>query len=310
LVTATDGVEFFEEAQRPKEPPFGLRGLGRLGHRLFPSFARKLTDEQRNELRKELVFCGIDLTPEEYVSATYFLGILTTLFIPPVLAPIVAFMYPDTLVLVLGAVAAGPLMGTMVFRTMRDYPHETLTDYAVGVEAELPNTLRGLALEQTMNIPLKVSLKNLAKEGTGAMSQEAEKILADISRGSSVKDSLARSSERVRSEIYRRAMNQLIAGLERGTPLKDILWSLAKEVDVKANIAMQEYEGKLQALSATYITTAAVVPGITGTIFMIAGPSFMGKEKTIPLTAAVFCFIFPVLNQLMLNSMKEGRPSV
>lgn len=109
---------------------------------------------------------------------------------------------------------------------------------------ELPTTLEFLALCLSAGEGFFDTLRRVAAVGTGELTGEFHRVVLAVNTGSPLADALAEMSARLDSPAVARAIDQVIAALERGAPLAGVLQSQAADAREDAKRILIEQAGR------------------------------------------------------------------
>ncbi len=109
---------------------------------------------------------------------------------------------------------------------------------------ELPTTLEFLGLCLAAGESLLDTLRRVASLGSGELTGEFGRVVLAVSTGSSLADALIDMSTRLQSPPVGRAVDQIVAALERGAPLAGVLQSQASDAREEAKRVLIEQAGR------------------------------------------------------------------
>lgn len=112
------------------------------------------------------------------------------------------------------------------------------------IEDELPTLLDFLALCLSAGEGLPDALRRTAAIGTGALAQELRRALRDSATGMSLVDALGALAARTGIPAVTRAIDQLIAAVERGAPLSAVLRDQASDARDEYRRSLLEASGR------------------------------------------------------------------
>ncbi len=112
------------------------------------------------------------------------------------------------------------------------------------IEDELPTVLDFLALCLSAGEGLAEALRRTSSIGTGALAGELRRAVRDTGTGTPLVDALSSLSERVGVPAVSRAVDQLVAAVERGAPLAAVLRDQAADARDEHRRALLEASGK------------------------------------------------------------------
>ena len=139
------------------------------------------------------------------------------------------------------------------------------------VSSELPGVLDlvGLCVSTGMSVP--AALERIASSGVGELAEECRVIVAEIALGVSVADALHASDSRVSHDGWSRLIEHLVTARQHGTPLTEIIRSLADDEQHAAGRRLLESASAKETLMMFPLVFAilpvtvvmAVFPGLT-----------------------------------------------
>ena len=139
------------------------------------------------------------------------------------------------------------------------------------ISDELPGVLDliGLCVSAGMSVP--TALERIASSGVGDLSDECRVIVAEIGLGISVSDALHSSDVRVAHPGWSRLIDHLMTARQYGTPLTEIIRSLAEDEQQAAGRRLLESASAKETLMMFPLVFAilpvtvvmAVFPGLT-----------------------------------------------
>lgn len=112
------------------------------------------------------------------------------------------------------------------------------------VQEELPTVLEFLALCLSAGEGILDSLRRVAAVGGGELTRELRTAVVAVDTGAAVAESLIELSRRVDLAALSRAVDQLVAALDRGAPLADVLHAQAQDAREDAKRVLIEEAGR------------------------------------------------------------------
>lgn len=112
------------------------------------------------------------------------------------------------------------------------------------IHDELPTVLEFLSLCLAAGEPLLDSLRRVGAVGAGELVAELRAAVIEVGTGSSLAAALDAVSRRLRMPVVTRAIEQLVAAIERGAPLAAVLQAQAIDAREDAKRALIERAGK------------------------------------------------------------------
>ncbi|WP_203135465.1 type II secretion system F family protein [Microbacterium sp. JZ31] len=115
---------------------------------------------------------------------------------------------------------------------------------AARIADELPTVLEFLALCLAAGEGILDSLRRVGTVGSGELTAEVRAVVLEVSTGSSLPDALTSMSRRVQVSALSRAVEHLVAALDRGAPLAQALQAQATDAREDAKRALIETAGR------------------------------------------------------------------
>lgn len=112
------------------------------------------------------------------------------------------------------------------------------------IEEELPTVLEFLALCLSAGEGILDSLRRVGAVGAGELTTELRGVVLEVGTGSSLGDALARFGRRLDIAALSRCVDQLVAAIERGAPLAQVLHAQALDAREDAKRSLIEQAGK------------------------------------------------------------------
>jgi tight adherence protein C len=116
------------------------------------------------------------------------------------------------------------------------------------LQEELPPVLEFLGLCLAAGEGLLDALRRVGSIGSGELSRELAGVVLEAGTGSSLGESLAGLSRRLELPAFSRAVDQLVAALERGAPLVQVLQAQAHDAREAARHELIERAGRSEIL--------------------------------------------------------------
>lgn len=116
------------------------------------------------------------------------------------------------------------------------------------IQDELPTLLEFLALCLSAGEGLRDSLRRVGDVGSGELTAELRTVVLEVGTGSSLAASLARLSAALELAPLTRAVDHLIAAMDRGAPLAAVLHAQAQDARDEAKRALLEQAGRKEIL--------------------------------------------------------------
>lgn len=112
------------------------------------------------------------------------------------------------------------------------------------IQEELPTVLEFLALCLSAGEGILDSLRRVSSVGAGELTAEVRGVVLAVGTGSSLPDALTRLSRRLEIPAVSRSIDQLVAAIDRGAPLAQVLHSQALDAREDAKRQLIERAGR------------------------------------------------------------------
>lgn len=114
----------------------------------------------------------------------------------------------------------------------------------VRLQEELPAVLEFMSLCLAAGEGLLDALRRVCAVGAGELSSELRRCVLEVDTGSSLGDALTRLARRIDLPSLSRGLDQLVASIERGTPLARVLQAQADDAREEAKRVLIERAGR------------------------------------------------------------------
>lgn len=112
------------------------------------------------------------------------------------------------------------------------------------IEEELPTVLEFVALCLSAGEGILDSLRRVSDVGAGELTGELRGVVVAVGTGSSLPESLTALSDRLQIPALTRSVDQLVAAIDRGAPLAQVLHSQALDAREDAKRSLIEQAGR------------------------------------------------------------------
>jgi tight adherence protein C len=163
------------------------------------------------------------------------------------------------------ALAAAPVVGTLAGPLLRDR-----LLIAARIESELPTVLEFLSLSLSAGEGIRDGLRRVARVGSGSLAELIQRVVDESAVGVPLAVALTGLADELRIPALTRALTHVVAALDRGSPLAEVLRVQAADAREHARRSLMEAAGKKEIgmmvplvfliLPATVVI--AVFPGI------------------------------------------------
>ncbi|WP_375399992.1 type II secretion system F family protein [uncultured Amnibacterium sp.] len=112
------------------------------------------------------------------------------------------------------------------------------------IESELPTVLEFLALSVSAGESIHDALRRVAGVASGALAEEFRRVTAEVAVGVPLAVALARVADELRIPALTRSLAHIVAALDRGTPLAELLRAQAGDARDEARRGLIEAAGR------------------------------------------------------------------
>jgi tight adherence protein C len=112
------------------------------------------------------------------------------------------------------------------------------------IAAELPTVLEFLTLSLSAGESILDALRRVTRTGTGELAREFGRVVAEVNTGTPLPTALSRCAATIALPALTRIVDQLVAALERGTPLAEVLLAQAQDSRDDAKRRLLEAAGR------------------------------------------------------------------
>ncbi|MFA6213982.1 MAG: type II secretion system F family protein [Candidatus Micrarchaeia archaeon] len=187
------------------------------------------------------------------------------------------------------------------------YPRWLVRKKVASIDKNLLFAARHLRIQTTAGTPLFDSIVS-ASHGYGEISEEFEKIVANVQVGTSLADALEDSAVRNPSYYYNRILWQMSNAVKSGTDVGPVLSEIVEFLSDEQRIEMRNYGAQLNTLAIMYLMACIIVPTIS-LIFLMVISSFVD----VPITNTFLLFILAGLvfvQYIFIGVIESRRPNV
>ena len=143
------------------------------------------------------------------------------------------------------AVVAAPMVGAGIGLAASDHLlTRAARRRAARIESELPTVLEFLALSLAAGEGVHDAIARIARVGSGVLADELGAVVAQTAVGVPLGAALARLGDELAIPALTRCLGHMVAALERGSPLAELLRVQAADAREEARRAMLESAGK------------------------------------------------------------------
>ncbi len=178
------------------------------------------------------------------------------------------------------------------------------------IETHLLTTLRVFTIQINSGASLFNVMVNISSEKYGIISEEFKEMVDEINAGKPEVEVLERFASENPSIFFRRALWQIVNGLNAGSDISKVLNEIIYTLSEEQMDQINNYGTQLNPLAMFYMMVVVIVPAL-GLSFLIIMASLLGLGET--LVKAIFAglYVFVVFFQVMfMGIVKAKRPNL
>jgi len=270
---------------------------------LFLNFGIKQVKTRKN-FGSHFLQADIPVKPERYMAIAMASLILNFVFISVLL--LIVF-------LIAHAVWYYPLiisfiLSIFMYFQQLSYPVLIVKKKIRNIETNLLPALRAMTVQLTAGVTFYSALKNIARGSYGVISDEFQKAISAMESGTPAIEALERVSRDNPSIFFRRAIWQIVTGMQVGADISNVLKEIVKSLIQEQLTEIQAYGGKLSPLSMFYMVIAIIFPALSVTFILILSTFVQALGDNYKYVLFGVLGLGLLLQILFLGIIKSGRP--
>lgn len=269
----------------------------------FIGFGRKFATKQKN-FSQYFTQADIPIKPEKYVAVC-------------VTSAIINFLILNIFTIILAILGKSqwwyvPIAAVVIvffmFMQQIAYPKLIVSKKVRNIETNLLPALRAMTVQLTAGVTFFNALKNIAKSNYGVISDEFQKAINSMESGTPAIEALERVSRDNPSLFFRRAIWQIITGMQVGADISGVLREIVKSLIQEQVTEIQTYGGKLSPLSMFYMVIAIIFPALAITFILVLSTFVQVLGENYKMILFVVMGIVVLMQIMFLGMIKSGRP--
>lgn len=260
-------------------------------------------------VKYDLLNAGIGISAEKYLTAAFLsaaiYGLLSSGFIFMLFYLRDSSLNPENYP---AALIVGAVLFAIFFFLHIIYLGLMAKKRASGVEEGLLFALKSMLIQVSSGVGLFDSMSNVGKSNYGAISEELEGVVKDISAGESQEKALEKLAISTKSDHLRQVSWQLITAMRSGVSAEGALRGIVNALVAHQIRSIKDYAAELNMWILIYLMIAAAVPtlGITFLVILSGmGGVAVGPSHIFMMVGAAF-----VLQVLLISFVKTRVPKV
>jgi archaeal flagellar protein FlaJ len=281
-----------------------MPALDRISNR-FLQFASHLL-EKNKKFGMYIEQSDLEIKPEKYLALCITSLIFNFIFLT-ILAIILFYVF---YVKIWYAPIITLVISFIIYWQQTNYPRLVTMRRMYNIERNLLPAMRAMLIQLNAGVTFYDALKNISQADYGLISEEFQKAVAAIESGAHAIDALELISRNNPSVFFRRAIWQIITGMQVGSEINSVLKEIVSSMLTEQITEIQSYGGRLSPMSMFYMVIAVIFPALSVT-FIIVIASFMPVFSTSYKTILIgIISIILVLQIVFLGMIKSRRPSL
>lgn len=271
--------------------------------KIFLSLGKKVATRQKN-LQIYFEQANLPIKPEKYLALCYAATTLNLIVFTAVFT--ILFKVANSKIVYGFAIAL--ILTFFMFLQQMNYPKLIIVRRVRNINVNLLPALRALMIQLNAGVTFFNALKNIAKSNYGIISEEFQKAINAMESGVPAVEALEKISRNNPSIFFRRAIWQIITGMQVGADISIVLREIVNSLVQEQITEIQAYGGRLSPTAMFYMVLSIIFPAL-GITFVVVLSTFvrpLGENYQI----IIFSILgFVILMQIVfLGMIKSRRP--
>ncbi|MCS7134632.1 MAG: type II secretion system F family protein [Candidatus Pacearchaeota archaeon] len=271
--------------------------------KIFLPIGKKIATKQKN-LQLYFEQADISIKPDKYLALCYATTMLNFIIFTSLFIIIFKIVNAN---LLYGFLIAFILVFFMFLQQM-NYPKLLIIRRIRNINVNLLPAIRALMIQLNAGITFFNAMKNIAKSNYGLISVEFQKAINSMESGVPAVEALEKISRNNPSIFFRRAIWQIITGMQVGADISIVLREIVNSLVQEQITEIQAYGGRLSPSTMFYMVFSIIFPAL-GITFVIVLSTFvrpLGENyKLIIFSILGFVVLFQII---FLGIIKSRRP--
>lgn len=255
-------------------------------------------------LEKNLKMAKMDTDTGKFVTKVLMTSLIYTVII---IIAIFAILYTFNFEL-LYIIPGGVLLFIFMFFFWMSLPSVKMLQRARKIDQDIVFAGRHIVIALKSGIPFFDAMVGVT-EGYGAVSEEFNKIIEDISLGKPETTALREAGSNCPSKYFNRVILQMVNAMISGTDIAVALDSALDQIAKEQVISLKAYGQKLNPLSMFFMLFGIIFPSL-GVVFLIVILSFAGGEalSIAPILLPLIFLLIVAIQFSFVSIMESSRP--
>lgn len=271
--------------------------------RLFLRLSKKIASKQKN-LQLYFEQAAFPVKPEKYLALCFAATFLNLILF---LAVFIIIFKIANAKLLYGIIIALILVFFMYLQQM-NYPKLIIMRRVRDINVNLLPALRALMIQLNAGVTFFNAMKNIAKSNYGLISEEFQKAINAMESGVPAVEALEKISRNNPSIFFRRAIWQIITGMQVGADISIVLKEIVNSLLQEQITEIQAYGGRLSPLAMFYIVISIIFPTLGVTFVIVLSTFVQALGQNYKLIIFTILGLVILLQIIFLGMIKARRP--
>lgn len=270
---------------------------------LFLNFSKNYIAKQK-KFAVYFLQAEIPIKPEKYLAMVIASSILNFLVLTIIL--VLLFIIAKATWYI--ALIISVFLTFFIYLQQINYPRVLVNRKVRNIEVNLLPALRAMTVQLTAGVTFFNALKNIAKTNYGVISEEFQKAINSMESGTPAIEALERVSRDNPSIFFRRAIWQIVTGMQVGADISGVLKEIVKNLIQEQLTEIQAYGGKLSPYSMFYMVVAIIFPALAITFVLVLSTFVQVLGQNYKMILGVVLGMVVLMQVMFLGMIKSGRP--
>jgi archaeal flagellar protein FlaJ len=270
--------------------------------------AKRIRIKKKSQLQKNIDFCDIKITREQYLGICIKNFIFNFLFFLLItLSVLIVIKIPNFLIISFGITA---LISSFIFFIQYNYPKIYSKKREKDIERNLMSALEDMLIQLTSGIPLFSIMVNISASDYGELSVEFKKAIRKMHVNIPEEKVLEEMGESNSSIFFKRTLWQISNGMRAGSDMGVVIEDSIDALSGEQMIQLQNYANKLNPIVMFYMLSSVIIPALSVTFLtIIASMINLGNSTTKIIFISLFVFVM-FMQIMFLGLIKSMRPNL
>ncbi len=293
-----------KEAKHPYiSKPIRRKGINVKRSDTISNFTESIA-EYFPDLEKKLKMAGMDEDTGKFIKKVLITSLMYTLTIIIALFAILYSFKLEFWYLIPGTV----VLFVMMFFFWMSLPSVKMIQRGKKVDQDIVFAGRHIVIALKSGIPFFDAMVGIT-DGYGAVSEEFNKIIEEISLGKPETTALREAGANCPSKYFNRVILQMVNSIVSGSDIAVALDSVLDQIAKEQVISLKAYGQKLNPLSMFFMLFGIIFPSL-GVVFLIVILSFAGAEalSIAPLLLPLIFLLILAIQFSFVSIIESSRP--